>query len=89
MVLLPEAVQLRRLMIGEAGRLPDLAGEYYDRVPQRVIAALAGQLQRLAERGVLRVENPLAGPTISTIWPTRRWMSSWRRTVQIQEHDLC
>jgi TetR/AcrR family transcriptional regulator, mexJK operon transcriptional repressor len=57
-VVQPEAVQLRRLVIGEAGRFPDLAREYYERVPQRVIAALAQQLQRLAERGLLRIEDP-------------------------------
>ena len=53
-----EAVQLRRLVIGEAGRFPDLAREYYERVPQRVIAALAHQLRRLAERRLLRIEDP-------------------------------
>jgi TetR/AcrR family transcriptional regulator, mexJK operon transcriptional repressor len=58
-VVLPEAVQLRRLVIGEAGRFPDLAREYYRRVPQRVIAALAQQLQQLAERGLLRIEDPV------------------------------
>jgi TetR/AcrR family transcriptional regulator, mexJK operon transcriptional repressor len=58
-VVQPEAVQLRRLMIGEAGRFPDLAREYYTRVPQRVIAALAAQLQRLTERRLLRVADPL------------------------------
>ncbi len=56
-VLLPEAVQLRRLVIGEAGRFPDLAREYYERVPQRVIAALAHQLARLAQRGRLRIKD--------------------------------
>jgi TetR/AcrR family transcriptional regulator, mexJK operon transcriptional repressor len=58
-VVQPEAVQLRRLMIGEAGRFPDLAREYYTRVPQRVVAALAVQLQRLTERGLLRASDPL------------------------------
>jgi TetR/AcrR family transcriptional repressor of mexJK operon len=58
-VVQPEAVQLRRLVIGEAGRFPDLAREYYERVPQRVIAALATQLQLLAERGLLRLHDPL------------------------------
>jgi TetR/AcrR family transcriptional repressor of mexJK operon len=57
-VVQPEAVQLRRLVIGEAGRFPDLAREYYERVPQRVIAALARQLTRLAERGLLRIPDP-------------------------------
>ena len=53
----PEAVQLRRLVIGEAGRFPELARSYYERVPQRVIGVLAAQLQRLAERGLLRLED--------------------------------
>jgi len=56
-VVQPEAVQLRRLIIGEAGRFPELARSYYERVPQRVIAALATQLQRLAERGLLRIHD--------------------------------
>ena len=59
-VLLPEAVQLRRLVIGEAGRFPHLAREYYEHVPQRVVAALAQQLGRLAERCLLRIPDPLA-----------------------------
>ena len=59
-VVLPEAVQLRRLVIGEASRFPDLAREYYERVPQRVVAALAQQLGRLAERRLLRISDPLA-----------------------------
>jgi TetR/AcrR family transcriptional repressor of mexJK operon len=58
-VLQPEAVQLRRLVIGEAGRFPELAREYYERVPQRVVAALAQQLAHLAERGLLRIPDPL------------------------------
>lgn len=56
-VVQPEAVQLRRLVIGEAGRFPELAAEYYERVPQRVIAALAMQLQCLAQRGLLHVSD--------------------------------
>jgi TetR/AcrR family transcriptional repressor of mexJK operon len=56
-VLLPEAVQLRRLVIGEAGRFPALAREYYERVPRRVIVALAEQLRRLAERGLLAIQD--------------------------------
>lgn len=58
-MLQPEAVQLRRLVIGEAGRFPEFARDYYERVPQRVIAALAHQLGRLAERGLLHIEDPL------------------------------
>jgi TetR/AcrR family transcriptional regulator, mexJK operon transcriptional repressor len=58
-VLQPEVLQLRRLVIGEAGRFPDLARSYYRRAPERVLAALAESLQSLAERGLLSVDDPL------------------------------
>jgi TetR/AcrR family transcriptional repressor of mexJK operon len=57
-VLQPEVLQLRRLVIGEAARFPDLARRYYLQAPDRVIAALASSLQRLADRGLLRVDDP-------------------------------
>src|SRR5215831_2929301 len=58
-VIQPRVLQLRRLVIGEAGRFPELGRTYYDRVPERVVATLAGCLGRLAERGLLRLEDPL------------------------------
>lgn len=58
-VIRPEVLQLRRLVIGEAGRFPDLARTYYDRVPARVYAALAELFQTLAGEGRLRVDDPL------------------------------
>jgi TetR/AcrR family transcriptional repressor of mexJK operon len=58
-VMQPRVLQLRRLVIGESGRFPDVARAYYERAPGRVIAALAAVLQRLAERGLLRLEDPL------------------------------
>ena len=57
-VLNPELLQLRRLVIGESGRFPDLARTYYERAPGRTVAALASCFQRLAERGILRLEDP-------------------------------
>jgi TetR/AcrR family transcriptional regulator, mexJK operon transcriptional repressor len=57
-VMQPRLLQLRRLIISESGRFPDLARTYYQRVPERVMAALAGQLDELASRGLLRVEDP-------------------------------
>jgi TetR/AcrR family transcriptional regulator, mexJK operon transcriptional repressor len=51
-------LQLRRLVIGEAGHFPDLARTYHDRVPDRVLAVLASQLERLAGRGLLELEDP-------------------------------
>lgn len=58
-VMHPQVLQLRRLVIGEASRFPLLARTYYERGPERVLAALASSLQRLAERGLLRLDDPL------------------------------
>lgn len=57
-VLRPELVQLRRLVIGEAGRFPELARAYYERAPERTLAALASCFGRLADRGLLRADDP-------------------------------
>jgi TetR/AcrR family transcriptional regulator, mexJK operon transcriptional repressor len=58
-VIQPRVLQLRRLVIGESGRFPDLARAYYERAPERVIATLASRLRHLAERGLLHVDDPL------------------------------
>jgi TetR/AcrR family transcriptional regulator, mexJK operon transcriptional repressor len=57
-VVQPQVLQLRRLVIGEASRFPELARTYYERMPKRMVAALATHLERLASRGMLRVEDP-------------------------------
>ena len=54
----PRAVQLRRLLIGEAHRFPDLAAEYYRLAPGRVMATLAAALEALAAAGRLQVTDP-------------------------------
>jgi TetR/AcrR family transcriptional repressor of mexJK operon len=59
LVIRPEVLQLRRLVIGEAGHFPGLAGTYYERVPQRVLETLASNLERLAERGLLRLDDTM------------------------------
>jgi len=51
-VVRPDVLRLRRLIIGEAGRFPALAREYYERVPGRVYEALAAAF---AEQ---RLDNP-------------------------------
>jgi TetR/AcrR family transcriptional regulator, mexJK operon transcriptional repressor len=43
-VLNPQLLALRRLVIGEAARFPDLAAAYHEKAPARVMAALADQL---------------------------------------------
>ena len=54
----PDLLQLRRLVIGESGRFPELARTYHERAPQRTLDTLASCFQRLAERGLLRVDDP-------------------------------
>jgi TetR/AcrR family transcriptional repressor of mexJK operon len=51
-------VQLRRLVVGEANRLPTLAKQYYDVAPARTLAAFADCFRRLHERGLLHVPEP-------------------------------
>lgn len=49
----PDVLRLRRLIIGEAARFPDLARTYYELVPGRVYSALAEQFRQLQEKGKL------------------------------------
>jgi len=58
-VLTPRLMQLRRLVIGEVARFPDLAKILYERGPQCAIAALAKTFERLAARGLLIIDDPL------------------------------
>src|SRR5215217_4809523 len=58
-VMQPRILQLRRLVIGEAGRFPELGRAFYEQGPGRTIAALATVFERLADRGALRPEDPL------------------------------
>jgi TetR/AcrR family transcriptional regulator, mexJK operon transcriptional repressor len=58
-VMQPQVLRLRRLVIGEAGRFPELARTYYQRAPERVLATLAACMERLAARGLLRLDDPL------------------------------
>jgi AcrR family transcriptional regulator len=57
-VMQPRILQLRRLVIGEAGRFPELGKTFYERGPGRTLAALAEAFERLSERGVLKLDDP-------------------------------
>ncbi len=59
-VLAEPVVQLRRLIVAEAGREPELAGMYYDHAPARTLQALADLFEQLDARGALVVPEPLA-----------------------------
>lgn len=56
-VLHPEVVRLRRLVVSEAVRSPDLAQAYYEQAPKLGLEAVAQGLGRLAERELLRTED--------------------------------
>jgi TetR/AcrR family transcriptional regulator, mexJK operon transcriptional repressor len=51
-------IALRRLLITEVSRFPDLARDYYERAPGRVMNSLADALERLDARGILEVDDP-------------------------------
>jgi TetR/AcrR family transcriptional repressor of mexJK operon len=57
-VLRPHVLRLRRLIIAEADRFPDLARGYYERAPQRAVDTLASAFGDLADRGLLHLPDP-------------------------------
>ena len=57
-VIQPRVMQLRRLVISEAGRFPELGRLFYDGGPGRTIDALAATFESLAARGTLRLQDP-------------------------------
>lgn len=57
-VLAEPVVQLRRLVVGEANRVPDLAARYYTQAPAHTLAAFAECFGRLHERGLLYAPEP-------------------------------
>lgn len=57
-VMRPQVLQMRRLLIGESARFPALARTYYEKAPERVLTALAPELRRLNDRGLLTVADP-------------------------------
>jgi TetR/AcrR family transcriptional regulator, mexJK operon transcriptional repressor len=57
-VLTPRIIRLRRLVISEVLRFPELGEALYSGGPGRSIMSLAAIFERLAERGVLAIRNP-------------------------------
>jgi TetR/AcrR family transcriptional regulator, mexJK operon transcriptional repressor len=53
----PRLLELRRLVIGETARFPELSRVYFERGPGRTIDMLADTFGQLAERGLLRVTD--------------------------------
>jgi AcrR family transcriptional regulator len=57
-VMQPRLLELRRLVIAEAGRFPELGRAFYERGPGRTITALTSVFERLAASGALRLDDP-------------------------------
>lgn len=54
----PRLIRMRRRIIAEAERFPDLASTWYQHGPAAGIATLASAFAQLTERGRLRIEDP-------------------------------
>jgi len=63
LVMQPRMMQLRRLVIAEAGRFPELGRTFHEQGPGRTISALADAFERLAARGLLQLDDPLLAAT--------------------------
>ena len=55
----PRRLRLRRLVVANAERFPDVGRDWYEQGFERVLATLAISLQSLADRKLLRVNDPL------------------------------
>jgi TetR/AcrR family transcriptional repressor of mexJK operon len=55
----PHLIEMRRMIIAEAGRFPELAQAWHRSGPERAHATLARQIDQLASRGLLLVKDPL------------------------------
>lgn len=62
-VLAPQLLSLRRLVIGEQGRFPELAAALHEHGPSHAIRVLAGMLREFDARGLLTVPDPEASAT--------------------------
>lgn len=58
LVLQPRMLRLRRLVIAEAGRFPELGRAFHEQGPARTVDALAEVVARLAGRGLLDAPDP-------------------------------
>lgn len=52
-----EVIQLRRVIIAEVDRFPDITQQWYELGPKQTLAMLAGRFRTLTETGRLRIED--------------------------------
>jgi AcrR family transcriptional regulator len=62
-VMQPQNLRLRRLVIAEAGRFPELGRMYEERAPGRAIKAFTEAFKRLAKSDALQIEDPALAAT--------------------------
>jgi TetR/AcrR family transcriptional repressor of mexJK operon len=55
----PQVLRLRRLVIANADRFPDVGRTWYEQGFERVLTTLATYFRRLADHGLLRLDDPL------------------------------
>lgn len=58
-VIQPDILRIRRRIVAEVDRFPDVARAWYDAAPKRAHEKLAACFARLQERGYLRMDDPL------------------------------
>jgi TetR/AcrR family transcriptional repressor of mexJK operon len=58
LVIQPRMMQLRRLVIGEVKRFPQLGRTFFDQGPGRTVGALTAAFEGLAARGLLQLDDP-------------------------------
>ncbi|MGH3467976.1 MAG: TetR/AcrR family transcriptional regulator C-terminal domain-containing protein, partial [Thermocrispum sp.] len=58
-VMQPHLLRMRRVLIGEGERFPDLARTWYENGPERSYAMFAGWFEALDRRGLLVAPDPL------------------------------
>lgn len=58
-VLDPGAIAVHRLVVAEAGRVPELGQAFFEHGPKRGIEALGGHLAHLRDASVIEIEDPL------------------------------
>ncbi len=62
-VMTPRLLRLRRLVIGEVSRFPELARALFENGPQRSIQSLAIVISKLVQRGLLSAPSPAVAAT--------------------------
>ncbi|WP_030674310.1 TetR/AcrR family transcriptional regulator [Streptomyces sp. NRRL B-1347] len=55
----PQVLQLRRLIIANSDTFPELGAAWYEQGFERVLATLAATFRKLADEGLLRIDDPL------------------------------